>query len=154
MPEGNAMRSTVCRTSVIALLLVLAASFGLQRAARASDAGAVLGGIIAGAIVYELLDDDNGYYGPSHYYYQSPGYYRPPVCRSYGYTYYDYAPPVVVYRYDTCRPRPYAYRHDGYYDGPRASYQARRAPSHAQRNVGPPPGYGRGGKYAPPRYFK
>jgi len=147
------MRTTVYRTSVIALLLVLAASFGLQRAARAGDAGAVLGGIIAGAIVYELLDDDDGYYH-THYYYQSPGYYRPPVYGPYGYTYYNYAPPVVVYRYDSCRPRTY-HRYDGYYyDGPRTSYQARRAPSHAQRQVGPPPGYNRGGKYTPPRYYK
>ena len=147
------MKTTVYRTSVIALLLVLAASFGLQRAARAGDAGAVLGGIIAGAIVYELLDDDNDYYGHSHYYYQSPGYYRPPVCRPYGYTY--YGPPVIEYRYYDYRPRTYGYRYDGYYDGPRTSYQARRAPSHAQRNVGPPPGYGKGGRsYSPPRYYR
>ncbi|MBM3471753.1 MAG: hypothetical protein FJX75_00605 [Armatimonadetes bacterium] len=147
------MRTTAYRTFAIALLLVLAASFGLQRAARAGDAGAVLGGILAGAIVYEMLDDDN--YCHSHYYYHSPGYYPPPVYRSYGYTYYDYGPPVVVYRPYDYRPRTYGYyRYDGYYDGPRTSYQARRAPSHAQRNVGPPPGYGRGGKYSPPRYYK
>jgi hypothetical protein len=151
------MGTTVYRTSVIALLLVLAASFGLQRAARAGDAGAVLGGIIAGAIVYELLDDDNDHYGHSHshYYYESPGYYRPPVYGSYGYPYYDYAPPVVVYRYDGYRPPTYRYRHDGYYGGARTSYQARRAPSHAQRNVAPPPGYRNGGRsYSPPRHYK
>jgi len=142
------MGRTAYRVSVVALLLVLAASFGLQRAARAGDTGAVIGGILAGALVYEMLDDDDGYcYG--HTYYYTPRYYRPPVHRYYGY--YDYCPPVIEYRYYDHRPRSYGY--DRYYDGSRYSFKAQRAPSHAQRNVGPPPGYGRGGKYAPPRRY-
>lgn len=153
------MRSTPYRVPVLALMLVLAASFGVQRAARAGDAGAVIGGILAGAIVYELLDDDdNGYCGHTYYYHQTPRYYRPAYCPppyyGSGYYYgYAYAPPVVEYHYYDSRPRTYVHRD---YDGPRYSQKAYRAPSHAQRNVGPPPRYQKsGGKYAPPsRYHR
>ena len=140
------MGRTAYRLPVVALLVVLAASFGVQRAARAGDTGALIGGILAGALVYEMLDDDGYCYGHTHYY--TPRYYRPPV-----YGYYDYGPPVIEYRYYDHRPRSYGYRHDRYYDGPRYSFKAQRAPSHAQRNVGPPPRYGGGGKYAPPRRY-
>jgi hypothetical protein len=146
------MRPSIYRVGIVALLLVVAGSFGLQRAARASDAGAILGGVIAGAIVYELLDDDDDY-GCSSYYYGSPGYYRPPRYRYYDYGGCDYRPPVVQYRYYDYGPRGRGCGSNyNYYDGPRTSY---RAPSHAQRNVGPPPGYGKGGRYrAPGRYYK
>jgi hypothetical protein len=151
------MRSTPYRVFILAPMLVLAASFGIQRAARASDTGAVIGGILAGALVYELLnDDDHGYCGHT-YYYGAPGYYRPSYCPppyyGSGYYYgYAYAPPVIEYRYYDTRPRTYVYRD---YDGARYNQRAYRAPSHAQRNVGPPPGYQRsGGKYAPPAHYR
>ena len=148
------MRPTAYRVAITALLLVLAASFGVQRAARAGDAGAVLGGIIAGAIVYELLDDDDNY-GYSHYDYSTPRCYRQPRYGYYDYGGYYYTPPVIEYRYyDYGSPGRRCRSYD-YYDGGRTSYKAYRAPSHAQRNVGPPPGYGKGGRYrAPGRYYK
>jgi len=152
------MRPMGYRVGIMALLVVLAASFGLQRSARAGDAGAILGGIVAGAIVYELLDDDDDY-GYSRYYYGSPSCYRQPRY-GYGYNYYDYGgyyynPPVVQYRYYDYGPRGRGCGSYDYYDGGRTSHRAYRAPSHAQRNVGPPPGYGKGGSYRPPgRYYK
>jgi len=150
------MRPMAYRVAIGALLLVLAGGFGLQRAARAGDAGAILGGILAGAIVYELLDDDDdyGYYGS--YGYGSPGCYRAPRYGYYNGGGYYYAPPVVEYRYyDYGRRGRGCGSYDDYYDGDRTSFRAYRAPSHAQRNVGPPPGYGKGGPYrAPGRYYK
>jgi hypothetical protein len=140
------MRLAHYRMAILALLLALVASVGVQRAARASDAGAVLGGIIAGAIVYELLDDDDDYCH-SRYYYSSPPRYRAP---RYGYY---YGPPVVEYRYYDYGRRGGSCGSYSYYDGPRTSTKAYRAPSHAQRNVAPPPGYGKGDRYrAPDRY--
>lgn len=133
------------------LLLALASHLGTLRPVRADDTGALIGGIIAGALVYELLDDDD-YCGPRYYqyYYRAPGYYcRPPVWRTWGYECYTYGPPVIEYRYYEVVPRG-----QWYYDGPPYSYRARRAPSHAERDVGPPPKYRGAGKYAPPRYYK
>ena len=155
------MKESAYRVSALGLLTILAVTIGLPRVAHANDAEALLGGLIAGAIVYEMLDDDDGYcYGPGYqYYYRSPGYYRPyydPWRYRGGRTLYyrDYCPPPIDYWYRTTPRRGYTY---GYYDsGPNYGYQARRAPSHAQRNVGPPPLYQKGGgKYAPPgRYRK
>lgn len=143
----------------VALLLVIGATLGVQRPARANDTGALIGGLIAGAIVYELLDDDDDYYGRRYYdgYCYPRGYYRPP-------TYYRsypryYAPPTgVTVWYEDCGRSWGGYYGDygrgrGYGDGWRAR-------SHAQRDVGPPPLYRKygkqgGGKYqAPKRYYK
>jgi len=149
------MRSTAFRVFMVALLLVVAGSFGFQRAARASDAGAVIGGIVAGALVYEMLDDEPGCCGQVHYYH-GPSYYHPPYRRPgyYGGTtvyYYDYYPPVTGWYYEVY-PRTHAYRYDYY--APRYSERAYRAPSHAQR-VGPPPAYHKpGGKYRPPSRYR
>jgi hypothetical protein len=144
--------------AAIALLLVLAATLGVQRPARANDTGALIGGLIAGAIVYELLDDDDdrycrryydGYYHPQRYY-RPPVYYRtyPRYCRpSSGVTvWYDVGPSWGTYRY-----RDYG---RGCGDG-----DWRRARSHAQHNVGPPPLYRKhgkqgGGKYQPPKRYR
>ncbi len=143
--------------AAIAVLLVIGATLGAQRPARANDTGALIGGLIAGAIVYELLDDDDdyycrryydGYYYPRDYYYPPtyyrsyPRYYRP---RSGVTVWYEQPPFGGAYYY-----RDYGRGH-GYGDG-------RRAPSHAQRGVGPPPLYRKhgkqgGGKYQPPRRY-
>ena len=142
------MKPATYQLTAITLLLVLAAAFGLQRPARAGDAGAVLGGILAGVLVYELLDDDDDCYTYTRYYYRAPAYYPPPRYRTWSYGYYC-APPIVEYRYYEVTPRGYCY------EGPRYSFRARRAPSHAERDVAPPPLYRKDGKYSPPpRYYK
>jgi hypothetical protein len=145
------MRSTPYRVFILALMLVLTASFGIQRAARASDTGAVIGGILAGALVYELLNDGHDYCGQTYYYHRAPGYCPAPYYGS-GYYYgYAYAPPVIEYRYYDTYPRTYVYRD---HDGRRYSHRDYRAPSHAQRDVGPPPRYQKSGrKYAPPSHY-
>lgn len=142
--------------AAVALLLVIVATCGAQRAARANDTGALIGGLIAGAIVYELLDDDDDYCR-TYRYYGPPPYYRPPVYypsypRYYrpsgGVTiwYEGRAPSCGTYTYREHRPR---YGQDQYW----------RAPSHGQRKVGPPAAYRRpgkkagGGRYHPPRRY-
>ena len=152
------MTSTAYRVSTAALLLVLAASFGLQRAARANEAGAVLGGILAGALVYEMLDDGHHDWCGHVDYYCYPRGYRPPCGRPWyldpGYTVYyrDWRPPAYGYWSYDYPPRTYAYRYD--YSAPRG-YGPERAPSRAQRGVGPPPPYRRGGgRYAPPPRYR
>ena len=129
--------TTSYRWLTLALLLVLASTLGVQRAARAGDAGAILGGIVAGAIVYELLDDDGHhraryrhntpYYG-SHSYYNTPRYYSPG-----GRT-------IVYHDYNYYTPSPRRYyrppqRGHGLYVAPRGH------------------GRGHGRRYAPPRRY-
>jgi hypothetical protein len=146
------------RIGAVALMLTLAAGLGVQRVARAGDTGAVIGGIVAGALVYELLNDDDDYcyrgrtryYSPRYragYYYDSPGYYR----RDYGPSYELH----VYYEDDGCR-RARAYAPDGYwYDGGRRAYSYDRGyaarPGCAKKAIR---AY-RGRSYSPPgRYYR
>lgn len=130
--------TTSYRWLTLALLLVLASTLGVQRAARAGDAGAILGGIVAGAIVYELLDDDN-YHNRGYYRYNTPrhqtyGYYNTPR------RYYSSGPTIVYHDYDHYRP------------APRHSYHP---PRRGQGLYAAPRGHGRGQgrRYAPPRRY-
>jgi hypothetical protein len=145
--------------AAIALLLVIGATLGVQRPARANDTGALIGGLIAGAIVYELLDDDDDYYGRRYYdgYYYPRDYYRAPTYyRSYP-RYYAPRGGVTVWYEDCGRSRGGYYRDYGYGRSYGDGWKAR---SHAKRKVGPPPRYRKygkqgGGKYGPPRrYYK
>ncbi|MGQ9730724.1 MAG: hypothetical protein ACUVX8_05555 [Candidatus Zipacnadales bacterium] len=88
-------RGTVQMT-VFTVLVALAMTFNLQRVAQASDTGKIVGAVVAGIIVYEILDDDDAgpcwqrrpvWYSPhkSTYDYRYRGYYNgpgygPPVC--------------------------------------------------------------------------
>ncbi len=145
--------------AAIALVVVVAATVCVQRPARANDTGALIGGLIAGAIVYELLDDDDDGYCRTYYhrpYYSGP-YYRPPTYYYPSYPrYYGPSGGVTVWYEEHGPSWGGCYRDYGrgqvYGDG-------WRAPSHAKRNVGPPPGYGRpgkqgGGKYHPPKRYR
>ncbi|MGQ9733103.1 MAG: hypothetical protein ACUVX8_17730 [Candidatus Zipacnadales bacterium] len=147
------MSITSYRMPISVLLLTLALSFSGQRIAYANDADAVIGGILAGALVYELLDDDDDYCYRSSYHYYAPPCYRGGYCVEY----YRYPRPYIYHRYNYC-PRTYVYEYYDYeWDTPRYSFRAERAPSHA-KPVGPPAGYYRGGgpgrKYSPPRGYK
>jgi len=133
------------RFAVLALLLVLASTVGVQRAAQAGDAGRILAGLAAGALVYELLDDDDccchtGY-----------------ACRvhssrrqNYNHRSYNYN----TYRYDDYGPRrgtTVVYRDGGY-----VPLGHRYAPSRGRRYQSySPPNYGRRGRaqYNPPRRY-
>ena len=154
------MSRTAYSFAAVTLLIAAVATFGAPRIARANDTGALIGGLIAGAIVYELLDDDDdGPYCRRYYHYDSyPGrYYSPPV-------YYRQAPRYYTPSYGTTiwYDQRYPSRRTRYYRdydwAPRYAAPG-RAPSHAQRNVGPPPLYqkhgkkARGGKYQPPRRY-
>jgi hypothetical protein len=152
------MDTLVNRVTALSLLALLVAGMALPKIAHADDdTAAIIGGLLAGVIVYEMLDDDDDYncYRRGYAYWGSPS--GPPSYdpwrnrRPTDYYYYQrrYYPPVVEYRYYDDRPRG-----RGYCDAP-YSYRAQRAPSHAQRNVGPPPLYRGGGRYGlPPRYYK
>jgi len=89
----NRLTRGVAITLTLAVLLTV---FGLQRPARADDAGAIIGGLIAGALIYEALDNDHHpawYYGPPRAVYPRSAYYYPrpyrvvriwcPVCHTY-----------------------------------------------------------------------
>lgn len=145
--------------AAIALLVVVAATVCIQRPARANDTGALIGGLIAGAIVYELLDDDDdGYCRRYHRGYYSPGpYYRPPTYYPSYPRYYGPSGGVTIW-YDECYPSRRTY---GYRDcGPSHRYgDGWRGPSQGKRNVGPPRGYGKpgkrgGGRYRPPKCYR
>ena len=91
-------------------VLALAMTFTMQRAARASDTGKVIGAIAAGVILYEILkDDDHG-----------PAYRHPPYGNAYGF--YGRQPCCDPYRgYGGWQPAPRVYGAPGYYGEPARS---------------------------------
>jgi hypothetical protein len=109
---------TIQMTAMI-LALAVAMTFTVQRKARANDTTALLGAIVAGALVYEALDDDGPRYRPPRYYrYEGPTRFE----RAWAPRYYGrdgYATPFPQ-RYDG---RWYdGRRYDGRYDGPPYRY--------------------------------
>ena len=106
-------KTRAIQTTAMILVLAVAMTFSLQRAARANDTTALIGAVIVGALVYEALDDDGPKYrGPkytTHKRYKAPNRYeRAWSPRYYGYD--GYATPFPG-RYD-------GYRQDGRYNGP------------------------------------
>jgi hypothetical protein len=88
-------------------LLALAMTFTMQRPARASDTGKIIGAIAAAVIVHEILDDDD----------HNPAYCRPPYGKAYGY--YRQRPSCVPYRgYGGWQPAPRVYGAPVYYGEP------------------------------------
>ena len=104
------------RTTAMILTLAVAVTFTMQRAARANDTAALIGAVIAGALVYEALDDDGPKYRPPKYYrYEGPNRFE----RAWGPTYYhhgQYATPFP-YRYDGHRAYGPPYRYGHYKNG-------------------------------------
>jgi hypothetical protein len=157
------MSKDLLRFASLTLLGVLVLAAGAQRAVRANDTTAFLGGLVAGAIAYDALrgNDHVACYGYEPYYAPPPVYYVPPAPTYYyvppATTYY-YAPPVTRVWYPSTvvyQPRTYVYRtHDYDRPRPRQGWDGRRAPSHAVYAT--PPGYRRdgpprSGKYGPSR---
>jgi len=78
--------------------LAVAMTFTMQRPARASDTGKVIGAIAAGVILYEILNDDD----------HGPAYRHPPYGKAYGY--YGQRPCCEPYRgYGGWQPAPRVY---------------------------------------------
>lgn len=104
---------TIQMTAMI-LALAVAMTFTVQRKARANDTTALIGAIVAGALVYEALDDDGPRYRPPKYYrYEGPNRFE----RAWAPRYYGpdaYATPFP-HRYD-------GRWYDGRYDGPPYRY--------------------------------
>jgi hypothetical protein len=102
-------KRTMQMTATVVALAV-AMTFTGQRVARANDTTALIGAIVAGALVYEALDDDGPRYHPPRYYtYEGPNRFErawTPQYRRYD----GYATPFP-YRYD-------GYWRDGRYYGP------------------------------------
>ena len=113
-------KTRAIQMTAMVLALAVAMTFSLQRAARANDTTALIGAIIAGAIVYEALDDDGPKYrAPKHYRYEGPNRFERAWAPRYQ-PYRGYAKPFPQ-RYDSYRyeGRPYGppYRHGHYKQG-------------------------------------
>jgi hypothetical protein len=97
--------------------LAMAFMVSTPRPAQASDAGKIIGALVAGAIVYELLDDDGG-----HHVYRQPVY-APPYGPAYGRRgFLDTRPNCQAYRGGgQWRPVRTGYRAPVYYEPPRSA---------------------------------
>ncbi|HJN14667.1 MAG TPA: hypothetical protein QGH10_04215 [Armatimonadota bacterium] len=135
------------RFAVLALLLVLASTIGVQRAAQAGDTGRILAGLAAGALVYELLDDDDCCCNTGY------------ACSVHSSRRHNYSRRSNNYNYNTSRYDDYGPRRSTtviYRDGGYIPLGHRYAPSRGHRYQSySQPSYGRRGRaqYSRPRRY-